>query len=59
MTEQWQELKETVIEMRDNGGTGTQAEIESHEIEKINCKTTKCENCINHNDCDYEPQERS
>lgn len=36
-----------------------QAESESHEIEKINCKTTKCENCINHNDRDYEPQERS
>jgi hypothetical protein len=27
MTEQWQELKETVIEMRDNGGTGTQQEV--------------------------------
>jgi hypothetical protein len=26
-------------------------------IEKINCKTTKCENCKNHNYCDYEPQE--
>lgn len=27
MTEQWQELKETIIEMRDNGGTGTQEEV--------------------------------
>lgn len=27
MTEQWQELKETVIEMRDNDGTGTQQEV--------------------------------
>lgn len=27
MTEQWQELKETIIEMRDNGGTGTQQEV--------------------------------
>ena len=27
MKEQWQELKETIIEMRDNGGTGTQHEI--------------------------------
>ena len=27
------------------------------ESEKINCKTTKCENCQNHNYCDYEPQE--
>ena len=26
MTEQWQELKETIIEMRDNDGTGTQQE---------------------------------
>lgn len=24
------------------------------EDEKINCKTTKCENCKNHNYCDYE-----
>ena len=27
------------------------------ESEKINCKTAKCENCTNHNYCDYEPQE--
>ena len=27
MTEQWQELKETIIEMRDNAGTGTQQEV--------------------------------
>jgi len=27
MTEQWQELKETIIELRDNDGTGTQQEI--------------------------------
>ena len=33
--------------------------IEPQESEKINCKSTKCENCINHNYCDYEPQERS
>ena len=26
MTEQWQELKETITEMRDNDGTGTQQE---------------------------------
>jgi len=25
--EQWQELKETITEMRDNGGTGTQQEV--------------------------------
>ena len=27
MTEQWQELKETIIEMRDNGGYGTQHDV--------------------------------
>ena len=27
MTEQWQELKETIIEMRDNDGIGTQKEV--------------------------------
>ena len=27
MTEQWQELKETVTELRDNDGTGTQQEV--------------------------------
>ena len=27
MTEQWQELKETITEMRDNAGTGTQQEV--------------------------------
>lgn len=30
---------------------------EPQESEKINCKSTKCENCINHNYCDFEPQE--
>ena len=33
--------------------------IELQESEKIDCKATKCENCQNHNYCDYEPQERS
>ena len=27
MTKQWRELKETITEMRDNGGTGTQQEV--------------------------------
>ena len=27
MNEQWQELKETIIELRDNNGTGTQQEV--------------------------------
>jgi hypothetical protein len=29
--------------------------VEPHESEKINCETTKCENCQNHNYCDFEP----
>lgn len=32
-----------------------QTEVEPQEIEKVNCKSTKCDNCINHNYCDYEP----
>jgi hypothetical protein len=28
---------------------------EPQESEKINCETTKCENCQNHNYCDFEP----
>ena len=31
--------------------------VEPQENERINCKSTKCENCINHSYCDYEPQE--
>ena len=27
MTEQWKELKETIIELRDNNGWGTQQEV--------------------------------
>lgn len=27
LLEQWKELKETIIEMRDNDGTGTQQEV--------------------------------
>jgi hypothetical protein len=27
MTNQWNELKETIIELRDNDGTGTQQEV--------------------------------
>jgi len=27
MNEQWQELKETIVELRDNDGTGTQQEV--------------------------------
>lgn len=27
MIDQWQELKETIIELRDNGGTATQQDV--------------------------------
>lgn len=30
---------------------------EPRESKKVNCKSTKCDNCINHNYCDFEPQE--
>ena len=33
-------------------------EVEPQESEKIDCKSTKCENCINHNYCEYEPQRK-
>lgn len=33
--------------------------IEPQESEKINCKTAKCENCQNHNYCDYESKKGS
>lgn len=28
-------------------------------MEQIDCRKAKCENCINHNYCDYEPQVES
>lgn len=31
--------------------------VEPQESEKVNCKSTKCDNCINHNYCDFEQQE--
>jgi len=31
--------------------------IEPQESAKIDCSKTKCENCTNHNYCDFEPQE--
>ena len=27
----------------------------SAKCERVNCEKTKCENCVNHNYCDYEP----
>lgn len=34
------------------------SEREPQESEKIDCKATKCERCINHSYCDYESQKR-
>jgi hypothetical protein len=28
---------------------------EKSEDELIDCESTKCENCVNHNECEYEP----
>jgi hypothetical protein len=33
----------------------TTARSEETESELINCESTKCDNCVNHNDCEYEP----
>ena len=50
MTEQWQELKETIIEMRDNGGTGAQQEVckfLANYMEILEKQTQQsCEDCI-------------
>lgn len=53
MTEQWKELKETIIEMRDNDGTCTQQEIcnflanymDILEKQMQDPKTAYCKNC--------------
>ena len=31
--------------------------VEPQENNNVNCKTTKCKNCTNHNYCDFEPHE--
>ena len=54
MTEQWQELKETITEMRDNNGTGTQQEVckflanlmDVLEKQMQEPKTGHCKDCI-------------
>lgn len=49
-------LKRLVFEIRQE--RSLRMFVEPQESEKINCKATKCENCKNHNYCDYEPRER-
>jgi hypothetical protein len=53
------EVAQALNEFADNLEQIEKKYAEPQESEKINCKTTKCENCKNHNYCDYEPQERS
>ena len=53
------EVAQALTEFADNLERIEKKYAEPQESEKINCKTTKCENCENHNYCDYEPQERS
>ena len=49
MTEQWQELKEIITEMRDNDGTATQQEVCKFLAELMNLLEKQMQ----------EPQERS
>jgi hypothetical protein len=51
------EVAQALNEFADNLERIEKKYAEPQEIKKINCKTTKCENCINHNYCDYESQE--
>ena len=50
MKEQWQELKETVIEMRDNDGIGTQQEVCKFLANLMNVLEKQmqepCEDCV-------------
>ena len=39
-----------------NAPTIIEADKKSEDNQKINCKETKCENCVNHKYCDYESQ---
>ena len=59
MNEQWQELKETIVEMRDNNGTGTQQEVCKFLVNLMNIlekqmqepKTEQYEKHTDHTDC--------
>ena len=51
------EVAQALNEFVDNLERIEKKYAEPQESEKINCKTTKCKNCKNHNYCDYEPQE--
>jgi hypothetical protein len=66
MIEQWQELKETISEMRDNDGTGTQQEVCKFLANYMDIlekqMQEQCDNCEVGNPCiyckhDFEPQE--
>ena len=42
LLEQWKELKETIIEMRDNDGTGTQQEVCKFLVNLMNVLENQC-----------------
>ena len=65
MTEQWQELKETIIELRDNNGTATQQEVCKFLANLMDVLEKQmqepCDNCEVGNPClyckhEFEPQ---
>ena len=47
ITEQWQELKETVIELRDNEGTLTQQEVCEYLVNYMNILERQIESEVN------------
>lgn len=49
MTEQWKELKETITEMRDNDGTGTQQEVCKFLVNLMNVLEKQISNSENSN----------
>lgn len=53
------EVAQALNEFADNLEQIEKKYAEPQESEKISCKTVKCENCPNHNYCDYEPQTES
>jgi hypothetical protein len=47
INEQWQELKETIIELRDNEGTGTQQEVCEFLVNYMNVLERQIESEVN------------
>lgn len=49
------EVAQAFNELADNLERIEKKYADPQESEIIDCKSTKCENCINHNYCDFEP----